>query len=115
MLHYRCAVTVCTVTVWMVPACIVTVCAVTAQWLCSDCAMAVQWLSHVSHISTHMCMHNSVHRVLPDEYEAWAAALPAAVLAAVHLYREPQPTNPSLPVNEDSVPGVAAVHWCALD
>ena len=53
---------------------------------------------------------------LPDnEYEVWSAALEPDVLAKVHRYCAPQPTNPSAPLDGVSAPGKAAVHWCDID
>ena len=54
-------------------------------------------------------------RILPDEYEAWAAALPPEVVATVHRYSAPQPTNPSAPLDGQEEPGDNAVHWCDIN
>ena len=51
-------------------------------------------------------------RVSPEDYEAWAAALPAEVLATVYRYSPPQPNNPAVRMDVD---GHSAVHWCDID
>ena len=54
-------------------------------------------------------------RISEDEYEAWSAALSSDVLARMHRYCEPQPTNPSAPLDGDSLSDQNAVHWCDID
>ena len=50
-----------------------------------------------------------------EEYEAWAPTLPPGVLANVHRFRSPNPTNPTAPAEDDGPPGDNAVHWCDID
>jgi len=56
---------------------------------------------------------------LPDEeYKEWSAALSEDVLAKVHCYCPPQPTNPSFPhlnMRGEGMKGDSAVHWCDID
>ena len=50
-----------------------------------------------------------------EEYEAWAHTLPSGVLATIHRFRSPNPTNPTAPAEDDGPPGENAVHWCDID